>query len=230
MSGVLLDIDGTLLNSNDAHAEAWLEIFRRYGYVASYDSVRPLIGKGGDKLLPEITGLDEESEVGEQMAEERKTLFMRDYLPRLRPTAGARRLVERLRKEGFRLVVATSAGDEELGLLLQQAEVKDLIEQATTANDAEHSKPDPDIVQAALAMAKLRPEEAVMIGDTPHDIEAARRAGLPTIALRCGGWWDDAALAGAVAIYDDPAALVSELDRSPLAIRQSINPGAKRGD
>jgi len=217
VTGVLLDIDGTLVDSNDAHVQSWVEIFRRYGYDIPFGRVRPLIGKGSDKLLPELTGLDSEAGKGKQMTEERKQLFLRDYLPTLRPTNGARDLVKRLRDDGSRLVVATSSSDDELNQLLRQARVDDLIEQATSSSDVESSKPDPDIIQAALNKAKLRPQEAVMLGDAPYDIEAAARAGVPTIALRCGGWWDDAALAGAVAIYDDPAALLADIDRSPLA-------------
>jgi phosphoglycolate phosphatase-like HAD superfamily hydrolase len=113
-------------------------------------------------------------------------------------------------------VVATSAGADELALLLRQAQVDDLIEQATTSDEAGRSKPDPDIVCAALAKGGLRPEAAIMLGDTPYDIEAAARAGVASIAFRCGGWWDDRALAGALAIYDDPAALLADFDRSPL--------------
>lgn len=176
-----------------------------------------MIGKGSDKLLPELTGLDSEAGKGKQLTEERKQLFLRDYLPSLRPTNGARDLVKRLRDDGSRVVVATSSSDDELNQLLRQARVDDLIEQATSSSDGESSKPDPDIIQAALKKGKLRPQGAVMLGDTPYDIEAAARAGVLTIALRCGGWWDDAALAGAVAIYDDPAALLADIDRSPLA-------------
>jgi HAD superfamily hydrolase (TIGR01509 family) len=216
-TGVLLDIDGTLLDSNDAHAQSWVEVLRRHGYDMPFERVRPLIGKGTDKLLPELTGLDAGAGLGKKISEERKALFLRDYLPKLHPTRGARALVERLRREGFRLVVATSAGGDEVALLLRQAQVDDLIEQATTWDEAGRSKPDPDVVCAALAKGKLRPENAVMLGDTPYDIEAAGRAGVPTIAFRCGGWWDDKALAGALAIYDDPAALLADFERSPLA-------------
>ncbi len=219
VTGVLLDIDGTLLDSNDAHARSWVEIFRRYGYNISFERVRPLIGKGSDKLLPELTGLDAEAGKGKQMTEERSQLFLRDYLPKLLPTNGARDLVKRLRDDGFRFVVATSSSGDELHRLLRQARVDDLIEKATSSSDAENSKPDPDIIQAALKKGKLRPQDSVMLGDTPYDIEAAGRAGVPTIALRCGGWWDDAALTGAAAIYDDPAALLADMDRSPLAVR-----------
>ena len=204
--GVLLDIDGTLLDSNDAHARSWVEIFRRHGQDIGFERVRPLIGEGGDKLLPQLTGIDAESAEGKALSGERRELFLRDYLPALRPTRGARALVEGLKATGVRVVVATSSNGKELGALLQQAGVADLIARATSSDDGA-SKPDPDIVSAALGQAKLPPHEALMVGDTPYDIEAARRAGVKTIALRCGGWWDDAALAGAAAIYDDPASL-----------------------
>jgi phosphoglycolate phosphatase-like HAD superfamily hydrolase len=98
--------------------------------------------------------------------------------------------------------------------------VEDLIEEATTSDDAAQSKPDPDIVHAALQRAGVQPVEAMMVGDTPYDVEAARAAGVDTIALRCGGWWDDAALAGAVALYDDPAALVRAWQASPIYRRR----------
>jgi HAD superfamily hydrolase (TIGR01509 family) len=212
--GVLLDIDGTLLDSNDAHARAWTEIFRRHGLDIPYERVRPLIGKGADKLLPALTGLDDECALGRRLSEERKALFKGEYLPRLEPTPGARALVERLHGEGLRLVVATSSSGDELGLLLRQAGVEDLLGAATSADDGD-SKPDADIIEAALGKGKLRPGQALMIGDTPYDIEAAARAGVRTVALRCGGWWDDAALAAAVAIFDSPAALLRRCDEFP---------------
>ena len=210
MRGVLLDIDGTLLDSNDAHAQSWVEVFPRYGFEIGFERVRPLIGKGGDKLLPELTGIDAQSPLGKKMSDERTRLFLEKYLPNLRPTRGARLLLEKLKGRGAELVVATSAKEKELEALLKQAQVADLIDCGTSADDGA-SKPDPDIVRSALEKARLAPDEAMMVGDTPYDIEAAARSGVKTIALRCGGWWDDAALAGAVAIYDDPAALAADL-------------------
>jgi HAD superfamily hydrolase (TIGR01509 family) len=204
--GLLLDIDGTLLDSNDAHAESWVEIFRRHGLEIPFERVRPLIGKGGDKLLPEVTGIGAQSPRGKKMSAERRKLFLEEYLPGVGPTKGARKLVEAAKAAGLKVVIATSSSGEELDALLEQAEVADLIERATSADDGA-SKPDPDIVRAALRQGGLAPGEAVMVGDTPYDIEAAGRSGVKAIALRCGGWWNDAALAGAIAIYDDPAAL-----------------------
>lgn len=217
---VLLDIDGTLLDSNDAHARSWAEVFRRHGLPPGFEQVRPLIGKGGDKLLAELVGIDHESPQGKQLGDERRELFLEQYLPRLKPTLGARELVQRLREDGIKVVIATSAKGQELQALLRQAGVEDLIEEATTSDNAAQSKPDPDIVHAALQRAGVQPVEAMMVGDTPYDVEAARAAGVDTIALRCGGWWDDAALAGAVALYDDPAALVRAWQASPIYRRR----------
>lgn len=217
---VLLDIDGTLLDSNDAHVRSWLDAFERHGHAFAYERVRPLIGKGSDKLLQDLLGIDDQDPQGRRLKDERRDIFLQRYLGALRPTPGARELVQRLRDEDIRIVIATAAGGPELEGLLRQAGVHDLIEQATTADDAERSKPDPDIVVAALQRAGVQPVEALLIGDTPHDIEAARGAGVDTIALRCGGWWDDAALAGAVALYDSPAALLQGWDGSPIQRRR----------
>ena len=124
-----------------------------------------------------------------------------------------------LRDDGFRLVIATSASGEELQGLLEQAGVDDLIHEAASSSDADHSKPDPDIVVAALQKAGVAPDAAVMLGDTPYDIESAGKAGVRTIAFRCGGRWGDDAFEGAAAIYDDPAGLLAAIDDSLLARR-----------
>jgi phosphoglycolate phosphatase-like HAD superfamily hydrolase len=124
-----------------------------------------------------------------------------------------------MRADDLRLVIATSAREQELNALLEQAGLSELIHRRATSDDAEESKPDPDIVHAALQRGQLDAKTTVMLGDTPYDVEAAERAGVRTIALRCGGWWADDAFGGAVAIYDDPAELVREYARSPLGER-----------
>jgi phosphoglycolate phosphatase-like HAD superfamily hydrolase len=213
---VLLDIDGTLIDSNDAHARAWVDSLRAHGYVVPFEQVRPLIGRGGDKVLPVLTGLDPESGEADRIAATRSELFLERELPTLQPTRGARALLEHLLAVGLELTVATSAKEDEVRALLEQAGVSDLIRLASSADDAERSKPDPDIVQAALRLSRSQAAHSAMIGDTPYDVEAAARARVPAIALRCGGWWDDAALAQAAAIYDDPADLLAQFDDSPL--------------
>jgi len=212
---VLLDIDGTLVDSNGAHAAAWSDAFAAYGRHHPPAEIRPLIGKGGDKLLRELASLDHESGEGKKISEERAEIFKKRYLPTLRPTRGAAAFVKWLLESGLRVVVATSAKQEEVKSLLAICGGQALVNDATTSDDAERSKPDPDIVVAALETSGASPDRAIMIGDTPYDIEAARRAGLATIAFRCGGW-DDAALQGSIAIYDDPQELLDHLSRWPF--------------
>lgn len=214
--GVILDIDGTLVDSNDAHAQAWAEAFSAHGFQTSFEQVRPLVGMGSDKLLPAAVGLDRNSAQGTQISEERKHIFAERYLPRLRAFPGTRELLARMRERGLRLVVASSAEREELQALLLLAGAEDLIEAQTSSSDAESSKPAPDIVQVALEKLGTTDAEVVMLGDTPYDVEAATRAGIAIIALRCGGW-DDDALKEAIAIYDGPADLLAHYDESPLA-------------
>jgi HAD superfamily hydrolase (TIGR01509 family) len=211
--GVILDVDGTLIDSNDAHARAWIDALTERGGRVSFDDVRRLIGMGGDKLLPRITGLQSDRPPGKQIVERRGHIFRERYLPHLQPLPGARPLLERLRRDGLQLAVASSAQEDELRPLLERAGVADLLEQRTSSDDAERSKPDPDIVQAALHRLRLAPGHVVMIGDTPYDVEAAQRAGIAIVALRSGGW-DDAALAGAAAVYRDPADLLQHYDES----------------
>ena len=216
MKGILLDIDGTLVLSNDAHAEAWVRAFEHFGYMVAYDAVRPLIGMGGDKLMPEIVPeLGSDTDKASEVSKYRSQLFLNEYAAGLKPTPGSRALVQKLQSEGLKLLVATSAKAKELSVLLKAAEVDDLLKQATTSDDADNSKPDPDIVHAALDKIGLPATEVIMIGDTPYDIEAAGRAGVQLIALRCGGW-EDKDLTGAVAIYDSPADLLINYDSSPI--------------
>jgi HAD superfamily hydrolase (TIGR01509 family) len=215
---VLLDVDGTLIDSNDAHTRAWVDALAAHGYVVPFEQIRPLIGKGGDKILPELVGLDPESGEASRISESRSEIFLKGELPRLQPTPGARALLEHMRERGLELVVATSAQASEVTRILEQAGVADLIQAASSSSDAERSKPDPDIVQAALRKAGRPASHSAMLGDTPYDVEAATRARVPAVALRCGGWWPDDALRGAAAIYDDPADLLAHFDTSPLAV------------
>jgi HAD superfamily hydrolase (TIGR01509 family) len=213
--GVIFDIDGTLVDSNDAHAQSWVDTFADADYEVPFEVVRPLIGMGADKLLPKTIGIRHDSKEGKKLLKRRSKIFRERYLPRLRPFPGARSLVLRVRDDGLKAIVATSAKDEELKGLLRAAEVDDLMEERATASDAKRSKPDPDIVEAAIEESGVPSENAVMIGDTPYDVEAATRAGVRAIAFRSGGW-DDASLRGAAQIYDGPADLLAHYDASLL--------------
>lgn len=195
--GLILDVDGTLIDSNDAHAEAFAEALQ-----VPFERVRPLIGKGADQLIPELIGRYDAA-----LAERKKAIFKARYLPRLRPFPKARELVSKFKDMGLRLAVASSAGRDELDALLHVAGVQDYLDTQTDADDAEQSKPDPDIVLAAVKKLGLPAARCLMIGDTPYDAEAAARAGVAFIGLRCGGW-SERDLRPALAVFDDPAELL----------------------
>jgi HAD superfamily hydrolase (TIGR01509 family) len=214
--GVIFDVDGTLVDSNDQHARAWVDALAEAGFPVPYDEVRPLIGMGGDKVLPKLTGLSDEDDKGKHIAERREKIFAAKYLPEVRPLPGARELLVRLRNDGLRLAVASSSKKEMLTKLLSLVGAEDLLEAKTSSDDAENSKPDPDIVQAALRRLGEKKEDTVMIGDTPYDIEAAAGAGIKSIGFRSGGW-KDPDLRGAAEIYDGPADLLAKLAQSMLA-------------
>lgn len=217
LQGVLLDVDGTLVLSNDIHAQAWVDAFAAFGYMVPFDKVRPLIGMGGDHIIPRFApGLNDQEGQGKAIADYRKSLIRNQFADQIKPANGARDLVQKMQDSGLKLTIASSANPEELGLLLKAADVEDLIQDATTSGDADSSKPAPDIVEAALAKSHLQADRVIMLGDTPYDIESAGKAGVKVIALRSGGFSDDQ-LNGAIAIYDDPADLLRQYERSPLS-------------
>jgi HAD superfamily hydrolase (TIGR01509 family) len=208
--GVLFDVDGTLLDSNDAHARAWQDALAQQGLRVAYADVRPLIGMGGDKLIPLLTDRPPDGPFAEALKERRGEIFRQRYLPRLRPFPQAREVLVALGRAHCTRAVATSSPASDVKALLEQARVADLMDVIVSSDDVDRSKPDPDVIATALAKAELRPEEAILVGDTPYDIAAARRAGVRAIALRSGDW-PDGALAGASTIYDDVADLYAHL-------------------
>jgi len=212
---VIFDVDGTLVDSNDAHAHAWVRALGERGRRVEFSRVRPLIGMGSDKLLPAVAGLAANSPEGRAIVDRRREIFLEEYVPRLRPTRGARELLEWLRDDRLELYVASSANADELGPLLRVAGAEKMIESVASSDAAPRSKPDPDIVRAALDRTGCPADDVIMIGDTPYDVEAALRAGISIIALRSGGW-SDRDLAGAAAIYQDPADLLDHYDVSPF--------------
>lgn len=213
VQGVIFDVDGTLVDSNGAHALSWQEALRAGGFELPLRKIRPLIGMGGDKLLPELTGLSESSEEGRRLTDLRKRIFREKHRANLRPFLGARELVQRLRDDHVRMVVASSASAEEIGPLLEIAHVADLIPDRVSPKKGETaSKPDPDLMELALKRLGLKPAVVRMIGDTPYDIEAARRAGIQTLAFRCGGSSDED-LRDALAIFDGPTDLIAAMSR-----------------
>jgi HAD superfamily hydrolase (TIGR01509 family) len=210
---VILDVDGTLVDSNDAHARSWVDAFAEHGITVAYEDVRRSIGMGGDKLMPSVSDITEDSSQGRRIAARRAELFKRTWLPRLQAFPRVRELLLRFAEDGFTIAVASSAKAEELDPLLDRAGVQDLIPKRTSSDDASESKPDPDIVHAALQSTHCAPEKAVMVGDTPYDVEAARRAGVHVVAFECGGW-AAADLSDADEIYADAADLLNRYEHS----------------
>jgi HAD superfamily hydrolase (TIGR01509 family) len=213
---VLLDVDGTLVDSNDAHAHAWVAAFAEAGVQVSFDRVRRSIGMGADKLMPAVSSIREDDPAGKKISDRRGEIFMKEWIPRLRPQRDADRLLRALKERGLTLVTASSAKRPELLRLLEVAGATWNLDEHTSSDDADASKPEPDIVVAALTRGRVPASDALMVGDTPYDIEAASRAGVATIAFRCGGW-SDQNLRGAIAVYDGPWDLLTRLNSSPLA-------------
>jgi HAD superfamily hydrolase (TIGR01509 family) len=221
--GIILDVDGTLVDSNEAHARAWAEALTRHGHTTTVEQVRPLIGMGGDKILPRLSGIDKDTPEGEQISSDRMEIFKTRYLPQLNAFPQTRQLLERMKRDGMTLVVASSAQEDELDPLLELAGAHDYIEAKTSGSDVEQSKPAPDIVEAALHKLALPANDVIMLGDTPYDIEAAGKLAIRVIAFRGGGFSDED-LKNAVAIYNDPADLLANYDTSPVARHHANTP------
>jgi HAD superfamily hydrolase (TIGR01509 family) len=213
---ILLDIDGTLVDSNDAHAYAWVEALGKSGIHRTFADVRPLIGMGADQLLPQVDPyLSSLHEPGKTAAQREGEIFKERYLDSLAPMPGARALLEQLKRHDVRCVVATSASNEQLDDLLKLAGVGDLIDARATASDAARSKPSADIVHAALRAARARPSNSVMLGDTKYDIQAAHAAGIPALSLRCGGS-SEIDLSDSAATFETPLDFAAALETSSL--------------
>jgi HAD superfamily hydrolase (TIGR01549 family) len=218
IKAVIFDIDGTLVDSVDLHAHAWQEAFRHFGREVPYEDVRSQIGKGGDQLLPVFFSKAELEEFGEELEKYRGDLYKREYLPRVRAFPEVRALFERIRADGKKIALASSAKEEEVKVYKEITHITDLVEEETSADDADKSKPHPDIFEAALAaLGDVQTVEVIVVGDTPYDAEAAGKANLRTIGVLCGGFpAADLRAAGCITIYQDPADLLARYDESPI--------------
>jgi HAD superfamily hydrolase (TIGR01509 family) len=218
---VIFDIDGTLIDSVDAHAESWQRAFHQFGKDIPFDQIRGQIGKGGDQLLPVFLSDAEIEEFGKALESYRADLLKREYLPSFRPFPRVRELFERVLSSGKRVALASSAKKDELQKYKEIAGIADLVgeQEETSSDDAKRSKPHPDIFEAALAkLGEMDSSHAIAVGDTPYDAQAAGKAGLRTVGVLCGGFPEaDLRAAGCVAIYRDPADLLEHFDTSPLA-------------
>lgn len=206
----IFDVDGTLIDSNDFHAEAWQKAFEKYDKKVSFDKIRPQIGKGADTLLPVFLTEKEIEEFGDEMTELRSEIFKDEYLSRVKPFPKVRELFEKIKADGGRIALASSSNEDEVEAYKKIANIADLIEKSTSADDASRSKPEPDIFQAALKLlGNPAPETVLVVGDTPYDAEAAAKAKLKIIGVLCGGFEEkDLREKGCVEIYRDPADLL----------------------
>ncbi|HEX6501349.1 MAG TPA: HAD family hydrolase [Micromonosporaceae bacterium] len=210
--GVLFDVDGTLVDTTYLHAVCWWEALRQSGYDVPMARIHRAVGMGSDRLLDHLLGRDRDQSGDDALSAAHLTLYAA-YWGRLRPLPGAADLLRACAARGWRVVLASSASDRELGALRRALDADDVIAVATTKDDAGASKPAPDILQVALDKAGLDPRSAAFVGDAVWDVEAAARAGVPCVAVSCGGT-SAAELtdAGAVAVYDDPGAILADLD------------------
>jgi HAD superfamily hydrolase (TIGR01509 family) len=225
ITAVIFDIDGTLVDSVDLHAAAWAATFAKYGKQIAVHDVRRQIGKGSDQLLPVFFSTTELLEFGKALEKDRGELFRRDYLPRVTSFPHTRELFERIRQEGTRIALASSAQEAEIKVYKQLARIEDLLAGETSADDVEKSKPHPDIFAAALKEVGNPPvTEVIVVGDTPYDAEAAGKLNLRTIGVLSGGWTEEELRrAGCVAMYRDPADLLARYNESPLAHETSAS-------
>jgi phosphoglycolate phosphatase-like HAD superfamily hydrolase len=213
----IFDLDGTLLDSVDLHALAWHEAMAKFGHDVSFEQARSQIGKGGDKLIPEFLSKDAQRDHGKELEEWRGKRFKSQYLPLVRPFSAVPELLRRVHDAGLRVAIGSSAKKDELEKYLDIVGIADLVDVKTSSEDAEESKPAPDIFEIVLRKLGLRGRDAVAIGDSPYDAEAAGKAKIGTIGVLCGGF-TEASLreAGCVEIYPGPATLFARFEHSLL--------------
>jgi HAD superfamily hydrolase (TIGR01549 family) len=212
----IFDIDGTLVDSNELHVDAWDRGFRHFGKEFPREALRAQIGKGSDQYLPEFLTPEEIKRFGKEFDQYRSQLFRKEYLPRVRPFPKVRELIQRIRDDDKRIVLASSGKEEDTKYYIEDLlKIDYLIEGYTCADDAGRSKPAPDIFTAALdKLGEISPDRAITVGDTRFDIEAAAKAGMATIGLLCGGSAENVLRnTGAIAIYRDPADMLANYDR-----------------
>lgn len=214
-AAVLLDLDGTLVDSNDAHAHAWVETLGKHGIDVAFERVRPMIGMGGDRVAEELTGWPRGDQKVRLLQDECSAIFVDHWLREVRPIDQARDLVVRLRHDGYQIVLASAAHEAELRPLLELAGIADLIDASARPPRPEESKPAPAAIEVALSRVDVDRSRVVMIGDTPYDIEAARAAHVDALAFTTGGYTAED-LAGAIAVYAGPSDLLAHWADSPL--------------
>jgi HAD superfamily hydrolase (TIGR01509 family) len=215
VKAVLSDIDGTLVESNWLHAAAWRDAFAVIGLQLEIEEVRRQIGKGGDELIPVFVSWWKRKQVEEPLKTYRKFIFETDYMDKVKPLPRVRELMQRMKSAGIKVALASSAKKDELEIYKNIADIEDLVQESTSADDAERAKPHPDIFQAALDKLHLKPAQALALGDTPYDAEAAGKASVWTVGVTTGGWSEKDLLdAGCIEVWKDVGELLDNFDRS----------------
>lgn len=216
IKNVIFDVDGTLIDSNKLHAAAWQKAFAKFERNLEFEDILSQIGKGGDQLMPVFLSRMEIVIFGDELEDYRKKIFEEEYLPKVKPFADVRQLFKRIKENDRKIVLASSAAEEELEEFKKIMNVEDLLNDETSSDDAESSKPEPDIFLAALRKLGNPPkDECIVVGDTPYDAEAGNKAGLEVIGLTCGGWSEDKLKnAGCIEVYESPTDLLLHLDES----------------
>lgn len=205
IKAAIFDIDGTLIDSVDAHAESWVRTFERFGKDISRADAGKLVGMGSDQFLSDYFSKEEVEKDKEKIDKYRSELFMKEYMPRIKPFPKVRELFLKLKEDGIKIVLASSATEDEVAKYEEIAEIKDLVEKKTSADDAEESKPEPDIFLAACEkLGKIKEKEIIVFGDTPYDAIAAKKAGLKIVGVLTGGWSREKLLnSGCFKVYED---------------------------
>jgi HAD superfamily hydrolase (TIGR01509 family) len=217
---LLFDVDGTLLDSVDLHARCWQKALGQFGYMVELDEVRRQIGKGGDLLMVSMLGEDEVRRSGAEISAYRADVFKREFLPKVQAYPKVRELFENLDEDGKRLVLASSAKSDELEVYKKIADVADLIEAETSADDADRSKPYPDIFQVALRKVDAKPQEALVIGDTIYDAQAAGKAGIRCVGVATGVFTEqELQEAGCIAVFRDVSDLLERYEELQTLLR-----------
>ena len=216
MSVAILDIDGTLVDTNYHHAIAWFRAFRQHGIVLPIWRIHRHIGMGGDQLIGALTDERFEEREGDSIRAAEKVLYM-ELIGEVEPMQGARQLLEEIKRRGHSVVLASSAKADEVEHYVELLDARTIADAWTTSADVEQTKPQPDLVNSALQKAGADAKEAVMVGDTPWDVQAAKSARVPTIAVRTGGFGqDELEDAGAAAVFESVAELLERLDETKL--------------
>lgn len=217
---LLTDVDGTLLDSNALHAEAWRRAFEQFGIQLGMDDAWRQIGKGADQLIPAFVSEGERERIEKPLKDLRSEIFHRDYMKRIVPFTDAHELLVRVRDEGMKIALATSSDPGDLAEFGRLLGMEDLVDEASSSGDAKESKPAPDIFAAALKKVGMEPQQAIALGDTPWDAQSAGKLGIRVIGVTCGGWKrDDLMDSGCVEVWRDPADLLKNFEKSALGRR-----------